>query len=391
MKNKRLPLVVILSISLFILPGCWDEVEIEDRAFIAAVAIDLAEDTGDETIIEMTEQIVVPAGLGTSTHPGTGKAYRNITRSGKSIYEINRDISRQESRISNVEHLGLIILSKEFAEQEGMLANILDVFIRQQYMRRGVMVAVTDTKAKDLLSVEVEHMKLPSINIIDMLEKDQTAVTKEPARSGDVQEKLLSKRSYVLPLLTILPDHTVEYEGIGVMAEEPSKLVGTLTDGDAKGRHFIIGKSQRGSVIAEVDGELVTFDIILGNSKYTLTNSDKNSLAFTVDIELTVSIREYFGTKNLYKEEVKKEFQNELEKEVKKLTHRALVKIKDEFQVDVLEFDRYLQIHHNKLWTEIKDNWDYGENYFSQSEVTINVKTNVREPGASVKIKAKGE
>lgn len=372
---------------LLVLSGCWDEIEIEERAFVSGLAIDLADEQEDQIMFEMTEQIVVPGGLGTITEPGGGKAFRNLSRTGDSLFDINRKITRQENRKMNVEHLGLIIVSAELAKEEDMLANALDVFVRQEYMRRGILVAIADEKAKHLLDVEAEHIKIPAQYMIEMLENNRSAITKEPARIGDIQEKLLVNRSYMLPLLTILSDNVINYAGGAIIAEDPSRMVGIITDGDAKGRNFIIGRSQQGSVTADVKGERATFEIEEGSSKYKLTNRDKNSLTFQVDINIKANVREYYGSADFYKEEVLKEFEKVLENEIMRLSESAIKKIKDDLQVDVLEFERYLRMYHNKLWEEIKDNWDYGENYFSQSEIRINVNANITEPGTSIRVK----
>lgn len=389
--NKMLPIMPLLIFFLVTLSGCWDEVQIEERAFLSAVAIDLAEDDGGKAILELTEQIIVPAGLGTITEPGGGKAYRNISRTGEGIFETNRDISRQENRKMDVEHLDLVIISKELAEQEDMLANVLDVFVRQEYMRRGIFIVVADNKAKTLLNVEPEHVKIPAEYITEIMENAESVATMKPIQIGDVQEKLLINRSFTVPLLTEVADNSIYYQGIAVIAEKPNKLVDTLTGADAKGRQFITGGAQDGSVTTEVEGEQATFEITGSSSDYKLLNRDKNALEFQVDISLTAAIREYFGTVDFYKEENLKIFEQAFEKEVKKLSEIAVRKMKDELQVDVLDFDKYLRIHHNKLWNEIKQDWDHGENYFSESKITINVKGTITQPGTSVRVNSRGD
>src|SRR5699024_9162488 len=148
MGNKTLSFLFLFC--LFFLAGCWDQVEIEERAFLAAIAIDLAEEQGEHTTFELTEQLIVPRGLGTIIQAGDAQAYRNLSQTGESIYDINTSIFRQENRKINIEHLNLIIVSSELAQKENLFANVLDVFIRQQYMRRGIFIAIADGKAKDL-------------------------------------------------------------------------------------------------------------------------------------------------------------------------------------------------------------------------------------------------
>lgn len=391
MGSKMFSLISLFSLCLFILTGCWDEVEIEERGFLSAVAIDLADEQGGNTTFELTEQFVVPAGLGTPTAAGGGKAYRNLSQTGESLFEINTNISRQANRKVNIEHLGLIIISAEIAEEDKLLANVLDVFVRQQFMRRGIVVAIANGKAKELLDIEPEHQKVPAQYINELLDNRQTPITTEPIRLGDIQEKLLMNRSYTIPQLSVYSDNSINYESVGVVQEPISRLMGTLKYGEAKGLHFIIGENQKGSVNTDVEGEQATFEIIEGTSQYRLTNRDKNELTFQVDIDITAEIMEYFGTVDFYKEENLKKFEQALESLVKTLAEATLTKLQDDMRVDVLKFDNYLRVHHNKLWEEIKADWDHRENYFSQSEITLNIKANITEPGTSVRVNSKGD
>jgi spore germination protein len=368
------------------LAGCWDEVEVEDLAFVAAVAIDLAEEQEGQMMFEMTEQLVVPAGLNSITQSGEGKAYRNLSETGESIYLINRKLSRQEDREINIEHLGLVIVSAELAKEEGMLANVLDVFVRQQYMRRGILLAIADGKAKDLLTVEPEHINIPAEYIMDLLQNRGSLVTAEPMLFGEVQQALLANRSYKIPQLSMDPDSSISYDSLAVIAEPQSKLVDTLGPDMVKGLHFIVGENLSGTISTELEGDVVSFEIREGRSKVRLLNDDKNGLVFQVDMDIKGDLMEYFGTVDFYKEENLKRFEKLFEGRILELANLSVTHIKDELGVDVLDFGNYLRIHHHGLWEEVMDDWDHGENYFSQSEILLNVNATIAEPGTSVKV-----
>lgn len=383
--ESRCRFAFLCSIIPFILTGCWDEVEIDKQVFIAAVAIDLAEDSDEEALVEVTEHLIVPSALGSVTNPRPGKAYHNLSSTGKTIYETAKAISRQESRKANVEHLGLVLISREFAETEGMLKNIFDVFIREQYMRRGILVVITEGKAKEVLHIDAEHVSLPSVYIVDMLENDQTTMTKDPVKLGDIHEKLLTNRSYSLPYLSVVTEKILKYDGVAVIAEKPSRMVGALTGDISEDRHFISGRARQSVVTIQVEGNPASLEINELRSTYVLLNDDPEALHFRVDIELDALIKEYVGQLDLYDEENMKIFTEALENEVHKRAVRVLEEVKDGMQVDILKFDDFLRIHHNELWEEIKNDWDYGENYFADSDITIVVEANIESPGTSLK------
>ncbi|MFD2044742.1 Ger(x)C family spore germination protein [Ornithinibacillus salinisoli] len=383
--------ILISSLFFILLAGCWDGIELEDRAFLAGVAVDLAEEQGGKLRFELTNQFVVPAGLGSATEAGGGKAFRNLSQTGESLYEINARISKQANRTINTDHVEIVVVSQNVAKKTGLFADVLDVFIRQQTMRRGILIAIVDGKAGDVLHVETEHVKIPGQYISELLENKQTPETIIPVRIGDIQESLLNNRSFIIPQVATFTKNSVNYEGIAVFHGHTSQMVDTLNGDDAKGLNFIIGNGQEGSVTADVEEEQVTYIISNGSSKIKLKNRDKENMSFEVDMDITASIVEYFGTLDFYKKNNQEKFEKALEEKIKTLTEGTVEKVKDELQVDVLGLDNYLRMNHYSLWEEVKGDWDYGENYFSKSDIKVNVNTTVREPGNSIRVKKKGE
>ena len=112
---------------------------------------------------------------------------------------------------------------------------------------------------------------------------------------------------------------------------------------------------------------------------------------FQVNIELTSDLMEYYGTVDFSKEENLGKFETALEDAVKEKAEKTLDKLKNELKTDVLQFDTHLRIHHNKLWKEIKSDWDAGENYFSQIYVSFDVSAIITEPGTSIKVNTEGD
>ncbi|UOQ46968.1 Ger(x)C family spore germination protein [Gracilibacillus caseinilyticus] len=392
MKHKC---VTIFSgiIMLMLLTACWDTVELEDRAFVAGQALDIAEqqEQGDQTTFEMTEQLVVPSGLGTILRPGGGPAFRNISEAGQSLYDMDTKISRQINRVSNIEHLEISLISKEIAEKEGLFPKILDVFTRHQKMRRGLLIAVTEEKAADYLNVQPEHVKLPARYLSELLENKRVPVTTEPIRIGDVQEHLLNNQSFVIPVLQIVSDKVVEYKGLGVFRGQSGQMTGVLADDHAKGRNIIVGENQQGTITTTLLKEPITYFLDNGTSKFTLTNRVKDNLHFTVEIHLNARIAEYFGSMEMYSKKNQNKLKKALEKRIEKIAQDAVTKVKDDLQVDIFTFDDYLRIHHYDFWQDIKQNWDTGENYFSKSTIKVVVDADIEQPGNTYQVKNKKE
>ena len=118
-------LTILISLLLF-LAGCWDEIEIEQRAFVSGVAVDLAEEqSSSKTKIELTSQFIVPENLGTSSGGGgSGPAYRNLTKTGETIFDTNREMLKEASRKIDVTHLNIVLFSEDLAKQPNLFKQL---------------------------------------------------------------------------------------------------------------------------------------------------------------------------------------------------------------------------------------------------------------------------
>src|SRR5699024_268208 len=166
--HDALPISFTLCFFLFILlTGCWDQINIEERGFVIGTAVDKADDNSDENKkLALTNQIVSPAELGTPTEGGSDKLpYINLNASGESIFAINRKMLKETSRPPFYEQLRLLVISEEVALDGDLFASMLDLFIRDQEMRRIIKVIIVEDKAKDVLEVDPKPEKLPVVHV----------------------------------------------------------------------------------------------------------------------------------------------------------------------------------------------------------------------------------
>src|SRR5690625_990583 len=146
MKYKLLTLLL----TVVFLTGCWDEMNIEERGFVIGSAIDLAEEQTSENVhVTLTNQLVVPAGLGTPAQgSGEEKAFNNLSATGESIDNIVHSMGVITSRVPFFGHLQLVIISSEIAKQPNLFSSIMDFFIRDPEMQRKVKEIISNEKEK---------------------------------------------------------------------------------------------------------------------------------------------------------------------------------------------------------------------------------------------------
>ncbi|SET17008.1 spore germination protein [Oceanobacillus limi] len=390
MKNRKRRYPIIPLFCLLICSGCWDSQDLESRAFNYVVAIDLADKSrSDHFQITVTNQFVVPAGVGTSTVESAGQrqAFRNVSSSGESLVDINREISTMLSRTISSQHLKVILISSEVAKQPELFGKIMDFFLRDREMRRGMKVAFVEGNAAQLLQVKPEHINIPGEYMEQLLENHSNAGTIEPLKVGDVQEGLLSDLNFIAPRLKATEDMNIEFDGISVYNSRLNQLTGSLDREETKGLNFLLGKVKDGTIKVNLRENIAVIENLDLSHQVSADVKDETNIRFTIDLFVSGSIAEVFGQEDVTNDTILKELETAYQKAVEKKAKETIQIVQEELQTDALRLDRYLMQHHYQLWKKIRKNWDTRENYFSNSEIKVNVETNIEHPGTSNKTK----
>lgn len=380
--------MLILMMCTLILAACWDQIEIEERVFIFGMAIDAA----DKTEVKLTQQLVVPENMATvaaNAGGGAGKAYRNLSSTGKTIYEINLDLAKQASRSIDSTHLGVILFSEDIMKQPGRFKEHFDIFFREKRMRRGIKLAITNGLAEDLLYVEAEHEKIPAEYIKNLLENKKRLDVTDLVRIGDIDEKLYEETSFPLPYLKKISSTVIDYEGIAIYNGKEERMVGVLKGDDAKALSYIRGLKNNGSINTEIDGGPMTIEILTIKRKITLTNNDPNNLQFSIKIQIKGAIADQSGWENLKEYEVLNKFYKKTSEKIEEMVKNTINKLQNDFQTDAMGLGEYLNRYYPKIWKEVQDEWDNGKNYFSKSDIDCEVKIVIEEPGSINKTTSK--
>ena len=127
-------------------------------------------------------------------------------------------------------------------------------------MRRNIRLFVSNKNAEAILKQSAKPENLPA-QYIDMLAEHppKNAQMIEAARIGEVQEKMISNRSFVLPILE-LTKQGVQMNGAALFRGKDNKCVGNLSGEETVGMNYIIGKNWRFFTIRKKN-QLITYEI----------------------------------------------------------------------------------------------------------------------------------
>lgn len=384
MRNRKIFLLIICSLVL-LLSGCWDQVNIEERGFVVGISIDMLGKQGDDNYnLNLTDQIVVPAGLGGG---GQKKAFTNIPASGESLFEISRKIASQTSRTPYYEHLQIIIVSEEIAQVPGLFASIMDIFIRDMEMRRSIKVMISEGEAKKMLEMEPESESIPAIYMDAVLESNAKTIEKvDPVEMGNIHQFLLTKGSYVLPF--VLPEgNRIKNKGAAVIHGHTNKMVGVLTGDETKGLNLLTKSTNGGNIKFEIEDRLMIYEIQHTKSSIKIDVKDKHNIDISIEIDAEGSIVEMFGSKILLTPKRFKKIEKKVSERIEQLANQTLKKAQQELNADFFGFNDLLKQRHYDKWQNIKGDWDHGENLFANCTINVTANAIVRATGAADKTK----
>ncbi|MFC4320032.1 Ger(x)C family spore germination protein [Litchfieldia salsa] len=381
--------VIMIVTCLLITTGCWDSIEIEQRGFVIGAAIDLKDKKQVEKGLTLTQQFVVPGamstGAGGSSGTGEGEAFQNIESEGDTIFETVRRVAATTSRSPFYEHIKLLVISEGLARSD-YFPDVLDYFIRYPEMRRGTQVMITPEKAKEILEFKPKNEKLP-VMFIQSISKNnfKNARMVPPTRIGDVHENLLGQESFMIQMISKRSEDEVKISGHAVINGNTDKLAGFIGEEATEGVNFITGEIEGGLLEAELKGDIIVYEMDIVNSKIKPEYISKDNIKFNVEITTSGSIPETYVAMDLLEAKEIEQIEDAVEKSVRGFTELAIQEVQKELKLDIFGFGKLLSIKFPDEWEKIKDDWDYGENYFEHSQITVTINSVVSRNGAIIR------
>ncbi|HEX7064697.1 MAG TPA: Ger(x)C family spore germination protein [Bacillales bacterium] len=370
---KRIMLAV-LSCSLFMLTGCWDRIEIEDRGFVTAIGVDLVHPGSERKhpVYAVTSQLVVPTAVGKNqSQSGQSEPFFNLTGKGESIFEAIRKLSSKTSRTPFYEHNKLIILSEQLAKT-GDLESVLDLLLRDPESRRSTTVFVSEGKAREVLGVKPPNEKLPSMYIASMSRNHFKSLHMyPPVKIGDIHRSMLLGQSFALPLIKKMSPKQLKLIGAAVIDGQDMKMVGTLGLKETSGLKLLTGRAKDGVLKVRIKDKLVVVEMISDTQSVQADLRDKQGPKFTITLHIKGRVAESHFHRNHLQAKVLSTIEEKVEKRVKQLTELAIHKVQGQYKTDVIGLDKHMRNYNFDYYQQVRGNWDSGKNIFANSQIKV--------------------
>ena len=372
MRNRTL-LVCILLLGCVFISGCWDRRELQERGFVVAVAIDLAEEgkqagneletytarEGTPKPLRLSVQVLklTPTG-GESGPKEEGKTFV-ISNTGWSMHEMSRDMLGQTSKGLYFEHIQSILISEAVVKSYN-LRQILDFWRRDGEMRWRTKLFIIPGEARKVLEFVPPTGEAGGTYLANVFRHNtrNPHIGSTKTDLGFTSMALDNKEDVLLPRLEY-QDKQVKINGLAIFQED--NFIGYWDEYTIKGIRLGRGNIKSGTFTfscLEHPGHTVTLELFRHNTILTPhVEGDKIYFMLNVAIRGNISeatCQEYHDTiDSAYLEKAETEFAEEIKRNI---SHS--INLSKQKGIDTMELRKYLKAYEPKTWAQIEDRWD---------------------------------
>jgi len=380
-KALRIIAAAMLILSSALISGCYDIVELDTISIVTGLGIDKADENGKVQLTVQVGKADAVGGGGQEGGEASEKAYQNLDSVDRNIVGALDKLLQDNSRTLFLHHNQVVIFGESHAK-EG-ISDDIDALMRDLHSHLDVFVLISETNTSEIFNVEMELEKIPSVGITRMMRKK----TEISEAFGVKMLELISKLSddpctAVLPIIKQVKEQDttrLSIQGLAVIKDD--KMVGKLTEDQAKGYAWALGKIKSGYLPVNTDKGTVELSIKPPSREMKVSFDKEGIPKIKIGIKARFIIGQIIGFDGLQLEEIIEMIQKESVNAVKDIIISCF-KETQRLNADIFRFGCYLNKHHNKKWKKIKDKWDQ---IYPNLELELTVETQIIDTGKTSK------
>ncbi|HZJ76694.1 MAG TPA: Ger(x)C family spore germination protein [Oscillospiraceae bacterium] len=370
MHKKTIVFMLIISL---LLTGCWDKIEIEERAHVSAVGVDKYtadfenEDEGDSYVFTFSFP----------EHKAETSEDIIVSSVGKTLYSVSRIIADRSNKEFFPGHLRTIVIEADIAKDPKAFRQILDGIENDRFLSRRVVLALTEGSAAEVIRV-VPAMENKIGEFISELFRRTDRISRIVGGSaGDIFNDLYESGNTIIP--KIMPGESdVKVAGAGIIKDH--KFIGWL--GEVETALLVILKGETKCLCGmsiEHKGHNIPVSLAPKKPKLKLIEDEEN-IKILMEVEMEGDIRQtYFeASEDMLKTGVVSKIEDAIIEMINQKAQDTVDKIQNEFQTDVLDINKYLRRFHYKLWNEVEEDW---QEIFPNIDIEVSIDIKIRRIG----------
>ncbi len=374
---RRAALAAVLAAACLLTAGCWDRVEIQDRALVLAVAVDVVEEGADrepgKARVEsyahaapadryrVTFQVLrFGEAKGGQDRPGGGggKTFL-VTGRGPSMLDAVRDALGESSKGLWFENLQVLIFSQKVVERQG-LAPVVDFFRRDAEMRGRAQIYITPGEAGKLLEISPPSGEPGGVFLANVARRHPKDIHLPTART-DISFASLAldnKADMMFPVLEAAGE-TMKAKGVALFKGD--KFLGYQDEYFIRGMRIIRATEKSAAISFECPvhpGSATTFELFR-HQTILKPHVAGEKVWFTLDIGMRGNLDEiqcghrHDSLDAEYLAKAQKLVAAEVERNI-----RHTLAVAQPLGWEQFYFKQSLRAYKPKEWERIKDRWE---------------------------------
>jgi spore germination protein KC len=394
----------VLILVLFTMTGCWDSLEIEQRAVVLGISIDKAEPdaeeeeeevshlkgafpTPEQDMIRLAAQIAVPGRIPLGPAAGGGgdkDPVWMVSVVGHTIEDAMNNLQQEVADKVFLGHLRIIVLSEDIA-REGV-ERFNDYLRRNPEIRRSAWMVVAKERAVEYMKIAPQLEQVPTLYLAAMVE-NAVGLGKFPDDFiGLFWARLSSKgQDAFLPYLVIKAEENIQLNGIAYFKGD--QMVGVTSPMEIGFFMAVTGVEQGGySAFVKIPDTEETV-LVRAQHRHTRikTRIKDGKPHVTVHIHYESEIDEKNSAEiNLNDSSMITAIEKEASKGVIESVEKFITKTQEE-PSDIFGFGEYIRAKHPSFWNskiKSKENW---REWYKDLVIDVQCTSDIRRVGMKAK------
>lgn len=378
MSKKGTLLIIMGLIACVLQTGCWDKIEINERAFVSVIGIDKYNKINDGISFDSDqfEVTYVYPNLKAVGKNGQGTPVFTISDIGNNLFEVSKKLTTTSNKTVFLAHTKAIILGEDLLHSPDTLHKVLDGLSRDPTIGRKANMLIAKGSVKELLDVKTEVEPMLGVYISELLEAKSRGGRFLPITLGDLLQKLHNQGTALMPVISKFEER-LKINGCGVI--KGYELAGYLDGVENESIMILLNELKSDEVTFSHRGITIPYIITTSNATKKVEFAN-DQIKFHFDINIEGYIEQYkLGTGEIImEEELIKAMEQEVAKKIEKQIQALIKKIQTEYGVDVFKVGEYLNKFEPTLWQEYDKDWN---KKFQNIPVIVNVTAKIRRIG----------
>lgn len=390
---------IFIAVIPFLLTGCWDKIELEERGFVVTLGVDKYDKKDDDTagftgneendrylismefpnLSEVSQNMGgMDSGGGKEGESGGGGSGKIVKKAkSETVSGAMRVIDTYSSQRLYYGHTKVGIIGQELLNDPVLFKEALDALERDREISRKIILLATKGKADNILKSPSSTRPLIGIFVNDFYKNNNknVGVTFRQDMEYVIQDMLSGDT-------TIIPEIEIENEepkigGLAVIKNY--KLVGWLNDMQTRGYLWVNDDNMGGDLSVDFDGSFVPLKINSKKTKIDFEQND-NKIICSINVDVIGNVEEYKLEQNvLLDSSVFAELQEKFEAAIVKEISDTVNILQNDFKTDAFGFREHCRKNYPDIYNNYKDNW---ETAFTNMDFNINADVSVKSSGS---------